>query len=175
MNNSRILRTKNAKFSGYYFYLKTNVQGDFQICIRVPLKLKEIKLSETKLPNFSLVSIRYSIEKYVPTNMSLIYGKSISFTLGLTVKYTFREEILAKKIFEEFTFPICDLNCQIFSLKLQNNCAQFICKRKILRRMLHPISNQHMCNDTIVHTWSIPPNLPPFDLACFYFSEVSQY
>ena len=33
VNNSRILRTKSAKFPGYYFYLKTNIQGDFQICI----------------------------------------------------------------------------------------------------------------------------------------------
>ena len=32
MNNLRILRTKNTKFSGYYFYLDTNIWGDFQIC-----------------------------------------------------------------------------------------------------------------------------------------------
>ena len=35
--NSRILRVKTAKFSGYYFYMSTNIQGDFEICIRVPL------------------------------------------------------------------------------------------------------------------------------------------
>ena len=50
--------------------------------------------------------------------MSLIYSKNMGSTLGLTVKYTFREEILAKEIFEEFTFAICNLNCQISSLKL---------------------------------------------------------
>ena len=38
MNNLRILRTKNAKFSEYYFYFNTNTWGDFQICISVPLK-----------------------------------------------------------------------------------------------------------------------------------------
>ena len=38
-NNSRILRIKNAKFSGYCFYMNTNIQRDFQICISVPLKL----------------------------------------------------------------------------------------------------------------------------------------
>ena len=37
-NNSRILRIKNAKFSGYCFYMNTNIQGDFQICIRLPLR-----------------------------------------------------------------------------------------------------------------------------------------
>ena len=36
-NNSRILRIKNAKFSGCYFYMNTNIYGDFQICISVPL------------------------------------------------------------------------------------------------------------------------------------------
>ena len=37
-NNSRILRIKNTKFSGYSFYMKTNIQGHFQICVSVPLK-----------------------------------------------------------------------------------------------------------------------------------------
>ena len=37
MNNSRILTIKNAKFSGYYFYTNSNIRGDFQICISVPL------------------------------------------------------------------------------------------------------------------------------------------
>ena len=37
MNNSRILTTNNAKFSGYYFYMNFNIQGDFQIYISVPL------------------------------------------------------------------------------------------------------------------------------------------
>ena len=28
---------KNAKLSGYYFYMNLNIWGDFQICITVPL------------------------------------------------------------------------------------------------------------------------------------------
>ena len=28
---------KNAKPSGYYFYMNLNIWGDFQICISVPL------------------------------------------------------------------------------------------------------------------------------------------
>ena len=47
MNNSRIPRTKNVKFSEYYFYLNTNIYREFQICIIVPLSwvlnLKELK------------------------------------------------------------------------------------------------------------------------------------
>ena len=38
MNNLRILTIKNAKFSGFYFYMNLNLWGDFQICISVPLK-----------------------------------------------------------------------------------------------------------------------------------------
>ena len=37
LNNSRILRIKNAKFSGCCFYMNTNIYWDFQICISVPL------------------------------------------------------------------------------------------------------------------------------------------
>ena len=31
VNNLRILTIKNAKFSGYYFYINLNKWGDFQI------------------------------------------------------------------------------------------------------------------------------------------------
>ena len=40
-NNARILRIKNAKLSGNYFYINANIQGGFQICISVPLMLKQ--------------------------------------------------------------------------------------------------------------------------------------
>ena len=36
-NNSRILWIKNVKFSGYCFYMNTNIQTNLQICISVPL------------------------------------------------------------------------------------------------------------------------------------------
>ena len=38
-NNSRILRIQNAKFLGSHFYMNTNIWGDFQICISVPLSM----------------------------------------------------------------------------------------------------------------------------------------
>ena len=37
VSNSRILMIKNAKLSGYYFYMNFNIWGDFQIWISVPL------------------------------------------------------------------------------------------------------------------------------------------
>ena len=36
-NNLRILKIKNAKFSGYCFYMSSNIEGDLQICIGAPL------------------------------------------------------------------------------------------------------------------------------------------
>ena len=36
-NNSRILKIRNAKFLGHCFYMNTNIQGDFQIRISLPL------------------------------------------------------------------------------------------------------------------------------------------
>ena len=36
-NNSRIRRIYNAKFSGYYFHINTNIWRDFPICISVSL------------------------------------------------------------------------------------------------------------------------------------------
>ena len=34
---SLFLFVKNAKFSVCYFYMNTNIKGDFEICIAVPL------------------------------------------------------------------------------------------------------------------------------------------
>ena len=36
-NNWRTHRIHYAKFSGYYFYINTNIYRDFQICISVPV------------------------------------------------------------------------------------------------------------------------------------------
>ena len=38
VNNSKILRIQNAKFSGYHFYMDTKILRDFQICISLPLR-----------------------------------------------------------------------------------------------------------------------------------------
>ena len=46
VNNSRILSIKNAKSSVYCFYINTNIYGDVQICISVPLRLKKVEVPE---------------------------------------------------------------------------------------------------------------------------------
>ena len=58
MNNEVILRTKNAEFSEYYFYLNTNIYGDFQTCISVPLN----KINQETVIG-SKVNKRYPAEK----------------------------------------------------------------------------------------------------------------
>ena len=45
VNNSINLRTQNAKFSGYYFYMKTSIWRDFQIYISVPLSSNPANIS----------------------------------------------------------------------------------------------------------------------------------
>ena len=44
-NNSRILRIRNARFSGYCFHVITNIQVDSQICVSVSL-ISELNLSQ---------------------------------------------------------------------------------------------------------------------------------
>ena len=48
-NNSRIFRIKNVKYSGYYFYMNTNISRGFQICISVPLIQKGLTVLFQKL------------------------------------------------------------------------------------------------------------------------------
>ena len=50
-NNSKIVRIKNVNFSGYCFYMNTNIQGDFQIFISVPLKLTKKKQERHLIPH----------------------------------------------------------------------------------------------------------------------------
>ena len=47
VNKSIIVMIKNAKFSGYYFYKNSNIFGDFQICISVPLMIFEYVLLDS--------------------------------------------------------------------------------------------------------------------------------
>ena len=43
--NSRIFTIKNAKFSGHYFYVNSNIWEDFQICITVHLIMQKVSNS----------------------------------------------------------------------------------------------------------------------------------
>ena len=54
-NNWRILRSENAKFSWYCFYMNTNIQGDLQICISVPLSTVHISQNDqNKIHNLQI-------------------------------------------------------------------------------------------------------------------------
>ena len=43
---------KNASFSGYHFHMNTSLQGDFQICISVPLMEDKKLLMLLKVEHF---------------------------------------------------------------------------------------------------------------------------
>ena len=62
-NNSRILRIKNAKFSGYCFYMNTNIWGDFQICVSVTLKAS----FDRTAPGDCFLSLSVNFEKFLRT------------------------------------------------------------------------------------------------------------
>ena len=61
MNNWKILRIKNAKRSGYYFYKIMNVWGDFQICISVPLRTPCM----IKIYNFILIRLTAILDFWI--------------------------------------------------------------------------------------------------------------
>ena len=63
VNNSRILRIKNAKFSGYCFYMNLNIWWDFQICISVPLREK------CNRPKYNLWALRKN-DSSTPKNVA---------------------------------------------------------------------------------------------------------
>ena len=70
MNESRIHRTKNQKFSEYYFYLNTNVYRDFQISISVPLSSLEKYYNDT-IEKLIMMIITYNEKKYCLTTFLL--------------------------------------------------------------------------------------------------------
>ena len=57
----RIPRIKNAKFSGQYFYMNTNISVDFQICISVTLKKQFLQTWLMKATEFSRVFTRANL------------------------------------------------------------------------------------------------------------------
>ena len=45
-NSPRNLTIQNVKFSGYYFYMITNIWSDFQICVSVPSSQKLLQTQQ---------------------------------------------------------------------------------------------------------------------------------
>ena len=79
VNNSRILKIKNAKFSCYYFYMNTGIQRDFQICISVPLKeLRKYKIKIFLCPTQKICE--HSHHLYILSQLTFIH---------FVIKYTF--------------------------------------------------------------------------------------
>ena len=49
-----LLGIKNAKLSGYCIFMNINIEGDFQICISVPLSMKVERHVLKKIPYMKL-------------------------------------------------------------------------------------------------------------------------
>ena len=92
VNNSRLRWIKNAKLSGYCFYMNRNIQWNFQICISVPLRtlIKKdwrFKYVISKLSKMASTKGTYGtvIKKLKFTKiMKRILG-IIAFTIGLRI------------------------------------------------------------------------------------------
>ena len=67
----RILRIKNAKLSRYCFYTNTNIYGDFQICISVPLSCNANNLNLTE--NFNTFPLVQAHSLKNPKNVIIGY------------------------------------------------------------------------------------------------------
>ena len=63
MNNSRTFTIKNVKFSGYYLYMNSNIWGDFQICISVPLSLLKKQNQPNLIKNEKLKKVLSKIHE----------------------------------------------------------------------------------------------------------------
>ena len=74
--NARILRIKNVKFSGYCFYMNTNILKDFQICISVPLR------------KVDFLNVTYKFASNVLCTKLLEFRSMLRLTQNINTKFT---------------------------------------------------------------------------------------
>ena len=95
VNNSRILTIKNAKLSGYYFYINLNILGDFQICVSVPLNSSHLENSVVfTLDKINLYTNKRNIFIFI------LYSKLVT----LNVLLNFCDKIQNRKVKSEGNF-----------------------------------------------------------------------
>ena len=74
-NFTKIFTIRNTKFLGYYFYRNLNIQGDFQICISVPLNILEHFLCWRSYQIYVIISCRCQSKLQLHSNR-LVMGCS---------------------------------------------------------------------------------------------------
>ena len=115
MNNSRILRIQNAKFSGYHFYMNTNIWRDFQISISVPLialKLDSVSINKGIASKFGTVKVSQDLN--LIQNMSTQWNWQLSRYVSKVIECL--EQNIPKQIDNESMKQIK----KIFELKYGN-------------------------------------------------------
>ena len=61
--NLRILRIRNAKFPGHYFYMNTSIWGDFQTCFSVPLIVSSLLLYSFFILSSGFIALTYNASR----------------------------------------------------------------------------------------------------------------
>ena len=100
-NNSKTLGNKNVKFPWYYFYMNTNIYGDFQSCLSVLLNEYNRWCSFYKRNQFWFISSARSIcwflirKKYWITSSQKLNFLKLLFSWGLkTFEHFFGRVVL---------------------------------------------------------------------------------
>ena len=86
--NSRILRIKNAKCSGKYFYMNKSILGDFQICISVPLTASSVIQVPWQLclPSWKVKAMWFRSELHLATSLMVKSLKLDQINLATAIK-----------------------------------------------------------------------------------------
>ena len=148
VNNSRILRIKNAKFSGYCFYMNANISWDFQICISIPLIFQKL-INYTKSSSFHTAAV--GLCYFVILHFSVKRGGVISiynselFETAQKMKFSITDffskwdkirHLLKKSLKENFIFCVVWVHLFEVSIKAcvinfcRNNCWNRTCRSK---------------------------------------------
>ena len=116
VNNSRIFTIKDAKLSGYCFFMNLNIWGDFQICISVPLRLSFAKNNEKwKIivintvwnvskygvfsgPYFPVFGLNTDQKKQWNRHTFKLIGRNISYNMTITPLQTQTKYFSSEKI-----------------------------------------------------------------------------
>ena len=111
-NNSRGLRIKTARFSGYCFHMNPYIQGDFQICIMYLYLLKrKCRLSSVLKLGSTYVSMSWTCRgkinnktfssnyKYVPHLIRIFHGNVIYPTFSENMHYSKNVLVIANLIY----------------------------------------------------------------------------
>ena len=118
VNNSRILRIKNTKLSGYCLYINTNIQGDFQINTSLPLRNGKVSIDVyVKHTNHHQYLHFLSVHPYC-TKKSVVLGQAPQISSLCTSEKGFENRFWKTEHPEDL---ISSEMKKVFQLRLKSN------------------------------------------------------